>query len=161
MPSQDPSVRMPRVLIIGYGNTVRGDDAAGVRAVETLARELPQCECMTVAQLSAEHAEDISRADIAVLVDADVHASEVTVRTIAEGHGSGEPRSHAASPEFLLDLSRQIYGRVPQRMLVVGIPATSFDFSEQLTPQTASAVEESVRRVKAEVERFFAESRTT
>jgi hydrogenase maturation protease len=147
---------MARVLIIGYGNTLRGDDGAGVRAAEALTPLLPECRCFTAAQLSAEHAEDLANADLAILLDADVRAQTVTFRTVEEGRGAGEPRSHSASPEFLLDLCRRVYGRVPERLVVAGIPAATFEFSEELTPRTSAAVDECVRRVVADVHAFLA-----
>ena len=50
-------------LIIGYGNTLRGDDGAGRRVVEALADTLPPGAAVSLHQLTPEWAETISHVD--------------------------------------------------------------------------------------------------
>jgi hydrogenase maturation protease len=59
-------------LVIGFGNPLRGDDGAGWRAAELIAADL-RARGVTVVgrhQLTLELAEDVSEADIVMLVDA-------------------------------------------------------------------------------------------
>ena len=60
------------VLIIGYGNPLRGDDGVGWRVAEAVAAALPDgaAEVLTVHQLTPELAELMSRADRVIFIDA-------------------------------------------------------------------------------------------
>src|SRR5687767_15002380 len=64
-----------KLLVIGYGNTLRRDDGVGPRVAETVgALRLPGVRTLVCQQLSPEHAEPISQADAVVFVDAAVDA---------------------------------------------------------------------------------------
>ena len=60
------------VLVIGYGNPLRGDDGAGWKAAELLAEDPRLAGAVVLArhQLTPELADDVSRASLVVLVDA-------------------------------------------------------------------------------------------
>src|SRR5436305_5490516 len=59
------------VVVIGYGNTLRGDDAAGPRAARAVASwDLPGVIAKAVPQLTPELAELVAAAHLAVFVDA-------------------------------------------------------------------------------------------
>lgn len=135
---------MNKVLVIGYGNTLRGDDAAGIRAAELIAKRFAEVECVLVHQLMPELAEQISGCDIVIFIDADVNVTQPVIKSIRPGIEENQPRSHFISPESLLRLSQQLYQRIPQKAYVIGIPASQFEFSEELSETTKKAVEESV-----------------
>jgi hydrogenase maturation protease len=61
---------MARVLIVGYGNPLRGDDGLGWHAAEALRAALPEAEILAVHQLTPELAEDASRAELVIFLDA-------------------------------------------------------------------------------------------
>jgi hydrogenase maturation protease len=135
---------MTKVLVIGYGNTLRGDDAAGIRAAELIAKRRPEIECVCMHQLMPELAEQIAVNDIVIFIDADVNASQPNVRLVVPGVEADQPRTHFISPESLLRLSQQLYQHMPLKAYVIGIPASQFEFSEELSESTKKAVEESV-----------------
>jgi hydrogenase maturation protease len=135
---------MNKVLVIGYGNTLRGDDAAGIRAAELIAKRHPEIECVCMHQLMPELAEQIAESDIVFFLDADVLAAQPIVRLVEPGLETDQPRTHFISPESLLRLSQQLYQRIPLKAYIVGIPASQFEFSEELSEQTAKAAEESI-----------------
>ena len=139
---------MTRVLCIGCGNTLRGDDGAGVRAVERLRQELPGSRCLAVQQLTVDLAEELSEADIALIIDAAVDVQDVTTRLVQVPEGPGQPRSHFETPESLLLMARELYQRIPLRFYTIRIPAVTFDFSEQLSPVTAAALDRTVDVIK-------------
>ena len=74
------------VLVIGYGNPLRGDDGIGRHAAELLAGDPPLdgAEVLTSHQLVPELAEDISRASLVVLIDASLQGEpgSLSVRRI-------------------------------------------------------------------------------
>ena len=73
---------MKRTFVIGYGNSLRGDDGAGPEvARRVMALDLPDAEVLEAHQLLPEHAEMISHYERVVFVDASVdeHLSGVSV----------------------------------------------------------------------------------
>ena len=60
----------PTTLVIGYGNDLRSDDAAGVRAASLLAEHHREHRTIVVQQLTPELAADIAMADCVVFLDA-------------------------------------------------------------------------------------------
>src|SRR5512138_3332741 len=75
----DPTPQ-PRTLVLGYGNTLRGDDGVGWRVAEAFARIAPDVEVRAVHQLSPELAEVASHYDAAVFVDAAADGEPGAVR---------------------------------------------------------------------------------
>ncbi len=136
---------MKKILLIGYGNTLRGDDAAGIQAAQLIAGLHPEIECICMHQLMPEMAEQISECDMVVFIDADVNAAKIFSRKIEPAGQKNQPRSHFISPESLLSLSRQLYNRLPSEAYMIGLPATEFDFSEKLSVKTSAAVEDSIK----------------
>ena len=65
---------MPGVLIIGYGNRMRSDDAVGAEAADRLAeayRDDPRVRVISSHQLMPEMAREIAEAEFLLLLDAD------------------------------------------------------------------------------------------
>jgi hydrogenase maturation protease len=133
---------MNKVLVIGYGNTLRGDDAAGVRAVELIAKRHPEVVCVCLHQLMPELAEQIAEYDIVFFLDAEVDITKPNVRLLTPGIDADQRCTHFITPESILSLSKQLFQHVPLKAYIIGIPASQFDFSESLSERTATAVEE-------------------
>jgi hydrogenase maturation protease len=140
---------MNKVLVIGYGNTLRGDDGAGVCAAELIAKHRPNISCICMHQLMPELAEQIAECDTVFFIDADVNVTQPSVRLVAPSVEADQPRTHFISPESLLLLSQQLYQHTPSKAYVVGIPALEFEFSEELSESTKKAVEETVVLVES------------
>jgi hydrogenase maturation protease len=138
---------MSSVLVIGYGNTLRGDDAAGVHAAELIAQRHPEIICVYLHQLVPELAEQIADCDIVFFIDAQENITETNARLVAPSVEADQPRTHFISPESLLALSQQLYQHFPAKAYVVGIPASQFEFSEELSAQTDLAMHQCVELV--------------
>jgi hydrogenase maturation protease len=129
---------MISTLVIGIGNTIRGDDGAGIRVAEVIAGRHADVDVLCVQQLSADHADTIARYDRLIVVDASVTADSVRVTPLHAADDVRLPRTHNVTPEGILALSAQLYDRVPSEALLVEVPAVSCDFSESLSPSTAA-----------------------
>lgn len=139
---------MGRVLLIGYGNTLRGDDALGPMAVERLRTQLGNAEFVSCHQLTPELAERLSACDLALFVDA---ASNGDPGTVEVKELSPEPAdeaslTHHVNPAALLELAQALYGRAPRAMLVTGAGA-NFESNEGLSEKGQLALDEICRLV--------------
>jgi hydrogenase maturation protease len=142
---------MAQVLILGYGNPLRGDDGAGWHAARRLAEIFASSEVEVIAghQLTPELAEPLSRARLAVFIDADCgqEAGEVVQRRVEAQQTSGEPFSHQVTPEVLLGIAKRLYGISPEAILL-SVGAASFDYGQTLSPAVESALPELLERVQ-------------
>ena len=102
---------MSKVLVIGYGNTLRGDDAAGVKAAELISKHHPEIICVVVHQLVPELSEQIAECDTVFFIDAQQGITQPNVRLIKPSMEADQPHTHFISPESLLSLSQQLYKR--------------------------------------------------
>jgi hydrogenase maturation protease len=131
------------VLVIGYGNVLRGDDGAGWVAARRLARRLPRrlASVLMVHQLLPELAEPISRAKRAIFIDADERLApgQVCQKIVEPLDRADGTIGHHQSPEGLLRLARDLYGRAPEA-LVFSIGAAGFEFRPTLSTPVRRAL---------------------
>lgn len=109
---------MNRVLIVGYGNTLRGDDGIGPHVVESLApAQLPPgTRCLCLPQLDISLVAQLPQADVAIFVDArhDDDAALIRVDWIGPPElPDNTHSSHSVGLPFLIGLTEQCYGRSP------------------------------------------------
>jgi hydrogenase maturation protease len=137
------------LLVIGYGNTLRGDDGVGPRVAEAIEKlNLPGVRTLACQQLSPEYADPVSRAHTVVFVDAAVDAPrEVQLRKLEPGETS-QLMAHAADPRTMLALARDVFGHVPQAWWLT-IPAMNLDFGEKLSPETEAGFHEALRLIQS------------
>jgi hydrogenase maturation protease len=123
-----------KILVLGYGNTLRCDDAVGPLVVETVAGlRLPGVETLVAALLTPELADPISRAATIVFVDAAMDAPrEVQLRPCAPAETS-QIMAHAADPKTMLALARDVFGHTPEAYLLT-IPVENLAIGEELSP---------------------------
>jgi hydrogenase maturation protease len=144
-----PSSQDAHLLIIGYGNTLRGDDGVGPRVAEAVeGLHLPNVRTLVCQQLSPEHAEPISRAGMVIFVDAAVDGPrEVQLRKLEPGLSS-QLMAHAADPRTMLALARDVFSRTPSAWWLT-IPAFTMEFGETLSAATHCACLAAVQRILA------------
>ena len=158
---------LTRALVIGLGSADRGDDAVGALVARAVAARLPGVRVV-------DHEDPTALLDAwqdhtpVVVVDAvrsgapagAVHWLETgqhrppigTPTWARSGHGS----SHAVGLAEMVELGRAL-GRLPDRLVVVGIEAAGFDHGAPLTPAVAAAVPIATERVCAALRRSCTE----
>lgn len=145
------------MLLIGYGNTLRGDDALGPMAIECLRPLLPDAECVSCQQLAPELAEQLAECDLAMFVDAACDGEPGTVRIVRLTPKPGDAASltHHVEAAALLELSQALYGRAPEAVLVTGAGA-AFGNHEGLSEQAQQALNAICRLVPRLIQDFSA-----
>ena len=134
----------PQLLIIGYGNSLRSDDGAGIALAEKLAGHLNElglkAKLMTSAQLLPEMAAEISAAHINKVVFIDTcrehDGSGIEIRNIGVDT-STQCTGHQLSPATLLLYAVLLYGRNPDAWLVT-IPGFNFSHGESFSTEVRS-----------------------
>jgi hydrogenase maturation protease len=151
-----PGAQPPRddVLVIGYGNALRGDDAVGRRAAEHLAADgrLPGARIDAYHQLTPELAADIAAARLVVLVDArenDGRPGDVRLEQVVGC--CRPPGSHTVDASALVDLATRLYGHAPP-VILVSVTAERFDLGADLSPVVAAILPHVVDTVVAVVD---------
>jgi hydrogenase maturation protease len=130
------STVLPKILVIGYGNTLRGDDGVGYLVAETVAGwQVPTLRSLAVHQLLPELAEVMAEVDIVIFVDA-IRIGDPTSAKIAfeplSTEGDATIGTHRFSPQSLLSLSQQLYNANPVAYLLT-IPAIDFTLGNPLS----------------------------
>jgi hydrogenase maturation protease len=152
-----------RTILIGLGNPILGDDAAGWKVVEQVEQQLQppryeNQEPIDIAYLSIGGLglmEHLIGYDRAIIVDAMVSGKEVpgTISTrmledvfdLTAGHTTSV---HDTSLKDAVNLARKMGVHMPKNMIVVGIATDSiYNFSEALTTQVAAAIPRAVEIV--------------
>src|ERR1035441_7458473 len=107
------------LLVIGYGNTLRRDDGVGPRVADAIAAlALPGVHALACPLLTPELADPVSRARVAIFVDAAVDAPRGGGRRKAGPADTSQIMAHAASPATLLALARDVFGHAPEAWLL-------------------------------------------
>jgi hydrogenase maturation protease len=139
---------MRRILLIGYGNTLRSEDGAGVRAAKELSLALPEASLVLRHELQLELAETIARHDDVFFIDAArTERRGLQARPVVPDTQVRNTGAHTCSPGALLALCSSLYGRVPARTTRVTIPAATVDVGEQLSAMGRQRVAECVALV--------------
>lgn len=139
---------MNPVLVVGYGNTLRGDDGAGVVAAERAGEGVRGIDVIVTHQLQPEIAEQVAYHRCVIFLDASVLATELTVRELPHAARPGGTTGHVQRPEFILALARDAYGRSPEKALLIEIPARSMEFGEPPTPATEAGIRQAIEHVR-------------
>lgn len=137
------------IVVIGYGNTLRGDDGAGQQVANLVQQwDLPQVRSYPVHQLTPELAAEIATAQMAIFVDAYSESSTVQVHPLTDEVVETTNRlGHTSNPRSLLNLAKTLYGAAPAAWWVL-IPAINFDFGEQFSPTTEAGIAVALEKIK-------------
>ena len=153
---------MTKVLVIGYGNSDRQDDGVGWHVLQKLSdhfgspvnaldggtfEQVHNPQLVFVLQLTPEMAESIGQYDVVCFVDAHTgaYAGDVRVAPIKPGY-QASPFTHHLTPESCLELSKALYGRSPES-LVVSVRGYHFGYRTELSDKTAALVDIAVEHI--------------
>lgn len=131
-----------KVMIVGYGNQIRGDDAAGLVLAERIAaRDERRIHSIAMPQLYPELAHQIAEYDSVIFVDASLEPGDENDVTIRELGKSLTPvlLGHAYSPDEIIGLAKRLYGGHP-RSWILTIPGNEFGWKEGLSTATEKAL---------------------
>ena len=131
-------------LVIGIGERARGDDAVGLLVADAVHRDDIRCDVIAITS-PTQLLDAWEGHDDVVVVDAvraggrpgEVSVIEVGHRSLPAHAGAGG--SHGFGVAEVVELGRAL-GRLPRRLVLVGIEAADFTHGAPLTPAVADAV---------------------
>lgn len=138
-----------QTLVIGYGNTLRGDDGVGYRAAEQVALwHLPQVQAIACHQLTPELAAVMAGCDRVIFIDASLPGTQTAVqlRSLAPT-AAHELDAHRSDPTALLQLTAQLFGSSPQGYHLL-LPTAQMDFSEELSAIARTGLSEALEQLR-------------
>lgn len=147
------SIRHPFV-IIGYGNSLRGDDAVGLKVASAIAAwGLPNVRSLVVPQLTPELAETLSETAYVIFVHAlpaelglDVKVHSLSLAEVDVSVSSGDSEPTLEEPRSLLSLTYAQYGHCPTAWWVE-VPATHFEASSRLSTVAEQGLSDAVEEI--------------
>jgi hydrogenase maturation protease len=138
-----------KLLVIGYGNTLRSDDGAGVRVAQAVsAWGRPDVRSLVVHQLTPELAELLAGAERVLFVDArsDEEGTDIAILPIEPSSTTQSIHGHISDPRWLLALARGLYGQSPQAWLIT-VPGVDFSMGGELSVTARTGVERALIRI--------------
>jgi hydrogenase maturation protease len=137
------------ILVIGYGNTLRGDDGVGPKVARAIT-DLPLQNVHSLAchQLTPELAAQLSEAHSVIFVDASSEMLSGVQWRELEPAETAQIMVHAADPRTLLALARDVFGRCPRAWWLT-VPIQNIDFGEELSPLARQGMETAIAKIQA------------
>ncbi|MFN2125981.1 MAG: hydrogenase maturation protease [Candidatus Promineifilaceae bacterium] len=165
--------QQPRILVVGLGNPILGDDGIGWRVAEAfeqaLLNERPSnteinVACYALGGLSLM--EHLIGYDRAILIDVVQTSSGIPgtlydlrlddLPDLSSGHLTAV---HDTSLQTALKLGQEMGASLPSEISIVGIEAAKvYDFSEALSPEVEASIPEAVALVFRQLDEFIRES---
>jgi hydrogenase maturation protease len=160
--AEDPAGGDPAVVVVGVGNEMRSDDAAGLQAARRL-RPLVHGGRVSVVEHEGEALGLLARLQgvrAAILIDAIRSGAPAgTIHRVDAGAAPipGELRSssstHAVGVAEALELAREL-GSLPERVLLYGIEGRCFDAGVTLSDEVLAALPALVAELQQAAERL-------
>lgn len=153
----ESAVENQKILIVGLGNPILGDDGVGWEVAEQVRNQIRlenvDIECLAVGGLRLM--EFMIGYDKAIVVDSltswDAPVGRISsfkledMPDLTAGHTTS---AHDTSLQTAIDMGRRMGFSLPDEIMVVGIEAHQvYDFSEELTQPVRAAVPLAVERV--------------
>jgi hydrogenase maturation protease len=139
---------MPKLLLFGYGNPGRGDDALGPELIWRIAQlHLADVECQNDMQLQVEHVTDLAACKRVLFIDADMSCAEPFDFSEISAEKDGSYTSHAMSPTALLHAYRQVYEKDAPPAFLLRIRGYDFELGDPLSDKAAANLEAATKLV--------------
>lgn len=135
------------VLLFGYGNLSRGDDALGPLLLEYVEAhcDVDEIEILSDFQLQIEHALDLENRRLVLFVDASVACVNAFDFTVLEPVRDKSYTTHAMSPAAVLDVYQSIKKQTPPPCFLLSIKADKFELGDGLSANAENNLAEACR----------------
>jgi hydrogenase maturation protease len=145
------------IVVIGVGNSTRGDDAIGGLAAQALAKmQLPEIRVVEVEGDATQLLEAFACAADVIVIDAcqsgaavgTIHRFDAAQERVPANIGCVS--SHGFGLAAALELART-FEQLPRRCVVLAVEGEDFTHGASLSPPVAACFDELMRRVEQEI----------
>jgi hydrogenase maturation protease len=148
-----------RAVVLGIGNTILSDEAAGVRAIERLEQTYslpPDVQIIDGGTSGMEMIEDLSDLDFLIVID--VVKTGAAPGTMVRIAGDEIPvffrrklsPHQIALPDVLASL--ELLDAMPKEIIVLGVEPVSLELGMEMTPTVAQTIPQLVAMAVAELQ---------
>ena len=143
------------ILVFGYGNQSRGDDALGPLFLEHIYQEIDSSmiEFQTDFQLQIEHALDLEYRDLILFVDATEKCNKEFTFEKLTAENDRSYSTHAISPNAVMQVFLQIKGNPPPPCFLLSIHGIQFELGANLSQDAEKSLDGAVNFGKLLFER--------
>jgi hydrogenase maturation protease len=150
-----------RIIILGIGNPILGDDGIGIHVVQKLKKQLDKRSNIVIDEAMTggmNLLDAIIGFDKAILIDA-VHLTEYKIGEVKCFQLSDLETIHSCNPHDVtliesIQLAKTLgEEKIPHEIIIIGIVLHQLptDFSEELSPMVASAIPKAIQMVFNEI----------
>jgi len=147
-------ISIKKILIVGYGSTLRCDDGLGPMIAERMRRiclsDVAETRILSLPQLDVSLVAEFEWADVIVLVDARHDKDDALLKVNRVDCPAAPPQAshstHAVTIATLLDMTRKWYDRVPQTYLVMP-KGSDFSIGETITASARRAADCAIQAI--------------
>jgi hydrogenase maturation protease len=125
------------LLVFGWGNLSRGDDALGPLCIEQLRSNCAQdhrVEFVDDYQLQVEHALDLVGRTRVLFIDASLNCAAPFEVTELQAARDASFTTHAVSPQALMQVFIDLHGEPPPACTLLAIRGERFELGEPPSP---------------------------
>lgn len=150
---------MPKILIIGYGNSLRRDDGLGIIAAQRLMEifaEEDGVEVVTTMQLTPELADKIKDFTEVVFIDCSVEGEpgEIAMNEISARPDIIPRLEHSISPAYVINLTKKLYNTNP-RAVVFSLTGKEFGLGESLSDEVSNQLGNFIKGIRKYIEGLY------
>jgi len=139
---------MSKLLLFGYGNPGRGDDALGPELITRIEEmQFANVECQNDMQLQVEHVTDLDGCDQVLFIDADMSCAEPYEFSKIAAAKDDSYTSHAMSPTALLHAYRRVYGKDAPPSFLLRVRGYDFELGDPLSDKATENLEAAMHQV--------------
>lgn len=143
------TVTEPPALLLACGNSLREDDAVGLRIAEAVEQQIPASRLRIVAaqQFMPEMAADLATTNLAIFVDACVGDEPGAIRVHPLTPGADSSETHRLDPPGLLAMAGSLCGHTPAHAFALTVGAARFGYGTQIGGEVRQAIPRACRLV--------------
>lgn len=142
---------VPPILVFGWGNLSRGDDALGPMCLDHLRALFAgdrRVECLDDYQLQVEHALDLVGRQRVLFVDASLNCQAPFEVTQLHAAQDASFTTHAMSPQALMQVFADLQGVAPPPCTLLAIRGARFGLGEPPSAQALKHLDAALRWAK-------------
>jgi hydrogenase maturation protease len=133
---------MAKMMVVGYGNPLCGDDGVGWHAAQVLADTLAvdDVEVLACHTLTPKLFDPVRHADLVIFVNScmDDLPGQLTFRAIKSRIPNSGSKRRQLNPQSLLSCVQELYGTSP-RALIITMGGENFNYGDDLSPFVATS----------------------